>query len=113
MCLKKGPYIETVICNIAVNATAFLYVVCVIYIFQFNGACQADLQDISSQDYPPLLKINQIVSSKETKNAIWKLLTSKVAGLDRILNKAIKAALEAVIILSANAVITCLYKANY
>ena len=46
------------------------------------------------------------------KDVIRKLPTSKAAGLDRILNKAIKAVLEAVAILLANAATTCLLKGN-
>ena len=46
------------------------------------------------------------------KDAIRKLPTNKAAGLDRIPNKAIKAALEAVAILLANAATTCLLKGN-
>ena len=44
------------------------------------------------------------------KDAIWKLPTSKVARLNRILNKAIKAILEAVAIPLANAATTSLLK---
>ena len=46
------------------------------------------------------------------KDIIWKLPISKVVGLDRILNKAIKAALEAVAILLTNTATTCLLKGN-
>ena len=49
---------------------------------------------------------------KKIKDTIWKLPTNKVARLDRILNKAIKVALEAVAILLANTVTTYLYKGN-
>jgi hypothetical protein len=44
------------------------------------------------------------------KDAIWKLPTSKAAELDRILNKAIKAALEAIAIPLVNAMTTYLLK---
>jgi hypothetical protein len=44
------------------------------------------------------------------QDTIWKLPTSKAAGLDRILYKAIKAILEAVTLLLANAATACLYK---
>ena len=56
--------------------------------------------------------ISQIVSLKEIKDAIRKLPTSKVAGPDRILNKAIKAILEAVAIPLVNTIITCLLKSK-
>ena len=46
------------------------------------------------------------------KNAIWKLPISKVAGLDRILNKAIKAVLEAVAIYLINTVTIYLFKSK-
>ena len=46
------------------------------------------------------------------KNTIQKLFTSKTAGLNRILNKVIKAVLKAVAILLANTAITCLLKGN-
>ena len=46
------------------------------------------------------------------KDTIRKLLTGKVVGLDRILNKAIKAALKALIILLANTATTCLLKSK-
>ena len=46
------------------------------------------------------------------KNTIRKLPTSKVAGLDGILNKAIKAALEAIAIPLANTATSCLLKSN-
>jgi hypothetical protein len=44
------------------------------------------------------------------KDAIQKLLTKKAVGLDRILNKAIKAALKALTIPLANIATTCLFK---
>ena len=69
-----------------------------------------DLQDISSQDFPLPLKINQIVSLKKIKNAIQKLPTSKVTGLNRILNKIIKAALKAITTPLVNTVTTYLLK---
>ena len=47
---------------------------------------------------------------KEIKDTIRKLPTSKAAGLDRILNKVIKAVSEAVAIPLANAATTCLLK---
>ena len=34
--LKKGPHVKTVIHNAAANAAAPLWVVCAIYMFQFN-----------------------------------------------------------------------------
>ena len=46
------------------------------------------------------------------KNAIWKLPTGKVTGLDRILNKAIKAILEAITTLLINTATTCLFKSK-
>ena len=46
------------------------------------------------------------------KDTIQKLPTSKVAGPDGILNKAIKTALEAIAILLANTTTTCLLKGN-
>ena len=46
------------------------------------------------------------------KDAIRKLPTNKAAGLDRIPNKAIKAASKAVATLLANAATTCLLKGN-
>jgi len=36
VCLKEGPHVKTVICDIAANAVAFLWVACVIYVFQFS-----------------------------------------------------------------------------
>ena len=44
------------------------------------------------------------------KDAIRKLLTGKVVGLNRILNKAIKAVLKALTILLTNTAIICLLK---
>ena len=44
------------------------------------------------------------------KDAIRKLLTGKVVGLNRILNKAIKAVLKALIILLANTATIYLFK---
>ena len=46
------------------------------------------------------------------KDTIQKLPTNKAAGLDRILNKVIKAALKAIATLLANATTTCLLKGN-
>ena len=46
------------------------------------------------------------------KDAIRKLPINKVAGLDRILNKAIKAALKAIAILLTNTATTYLLKNN-
>ena len=46
------------------------------------------------------------------KDAIRKLLTGKAVGLDRILNKAIKAALKALTILLANTTTTYLLKSK-
>jgi hypothetical protein len=46
------------------------------------------------------------------KNIIWKLSISKAAGLNRILNKAIKAILKAITTLLANTVTTYLLKSN-
>ena len=56
------------------------------------------------------LKISQTVIIKEIKDAIQKLPTGKAVGLDRILNKAIKAALEALMTLLANTATTYLFK---
>ena len=56
------------------------------------------------------LKISQTVIIKKIKNAIQKLPTRKAVGPDRILNKAIKAVLEALIILLTNIIITYLLK---
>ena len=56
------------------------------------------------------LKISQTVIIKEIKNAIRKLPIGKVVGLDRILNKVIKAVLEALTTLLANTITTCLLK---
>ena len=67
-----------------------------------------DLQDISNQDYPIPLKISQTVIIKEIKDAIRKLSTRKVVGLDRILNKVIKAILKALTTPLANTIITYL-----
>ena len=61
-------------------------------------------------DFPLPLKISQIVSLKEIKDAIRKLPTGKVTGPDRILNKAIKAALEAIAIPLVNIATTYLLK---
>ena len=36
VCLKEGPYVETVICNTAANAVAPLWVACIICVFQFS-----------------------------------------------------------------------------
>ena len=76
----------------------------------FPGTGQADLQDTSNQDYPIPLEISQTVTIKEIKDAIRKLSTEKAVGPDRILNKAIKAALEALTTPLANTAITCLLK---
>ena len=46
------------------------------------------------------------------KNAIWKLPISKVTGLDRILNKAIKAASEAITTLLVNTITIYLFKSK-
>ena len=48
----------------------------------------------------------------EIKDAIWKLPISKAAGLNRILNKAIKAVLKAIATLLVNTVTTCLLKSK-
>ena len=56
------------------------------------------------------LEISQTVTIKEIKDAIQKLPIRKVVGPDRILNKAIKAALKALTILLVNTIITCLLK---
>ena len=58
------------------------------------------------------LKISQTIIIKEIKDTIQKLLTGKAVGLNRILNKAIKAALKALIILLANTTITYLLKSK-
>jgi len=34
--LKKGPYVKTVICDAAANATVPLWVVCAMCVFQFS-----------------------------------------------------------------------------
>ena len=70
------------------------------------GTGQADLQDTSNQDYPIPLEISQTVIIKEIKDAIRKFPIGKVVGLNRILNKAIKAALKALITLLANTITT-------
>ena len=46
------------------------------------------------------------------KDTIRKLPISKAVGPDRILNKAIKAALKAVVTLLTNTMTTCLFKGN-
>jgi len=56
------------------------------------------------------LEISQIVLVKDIKEIIYKLLIDKVVGLNRILNKAIKAALKALVIPLANIITICLYK---
>ena len=56
------------------------------------------------------LKISQTVTIKEIKNTIWKLPIRKAVGLDRILNKTIKAVLKALTIPLANIATTCLLK---
>ena len=66
--------------------------------------------DTSNQDYPIPLKISQTVTIKEIKDAIQKLPIGKVVGPDRILNKAIKAALKVLTTPLANTVTTCLLK---
>ena len=71
-----------------------------------------DLQDISSQDLPLPIEISQRVSLKEIKDTIWKLPISKVTGLDRILNKAIKAVLEAITTPLVDAATTYLLKSK-
>ena len=48
------------------------------------------------------MKISQTVIIKEIKDAIRKLPTGKAVGLDRILNKAIKAVLKALTTLLVN-----------
>ena len=57
-----------------------------------------------------IISLCQTVTIKEIKDAIRKLPTGKVLGLDRILNKAIKAVLKALITLLANTIIICLFK---
>ena len=57
-----------------------------------------------------LLKISQTVTIKEIKDAIQKLFTGKVVGLDRILNKVIKTVLKALTTLLANTITTYLLK---
>ena len=49
---------------------------------------------------------------KEIKDTIRKLPISKVVGLDRILNEAIKAVLEAIATLLTNTATICLLKSN-
>ena len=56
------------------------------------------------------LEISQTVTIKEIKDAIQKLPIRKVIGPDRILNKAIKTALKALIIPLANTITTYLLK---
>ena len=58
------------------------------------------------------LKISQTVIIKEIKDAIRKLPTKKVVGLDRILNKAIKAVLKALITPLVNTITTYLLKSK-
>ena len=36
VCLKEGPYVETVIYNAAANAATPLWITCVICVFQFS-----------------------------------------------------------------------------
>ena len=71
-----------------------------------------DLQDISSQDLPLFIKISQRVLLKEIKDAIRKLFIRKAAGLNRILNKAIKAALKTIAIFLINIVTTYFFKSK-
>ena len=71
-----------------------------------------DLQNISSQNLPLFIEISQRVSLKEIKDAIRKLPTRKVARLNRILNNAIKAVLEAVTIPLINAATIYLLKSK-
>ena len=78
----------------------------------FPSTGQADLQDTSNQDYPISLEISQTVTIKEIKDTIQKLFTGKVIGLDKILNKVIKAALEALITPLANTTTTYLLKSK-
>ena len=78
----------------------------------FLGICQADLQDISSQNFPLPLKISQIVSLKEIKDAIRKLSIGKATGPDRIPNKAIKAALKAITTPLIDTTTTYLFKSK-
>ena len=56
------------------------------------------------------LKISQTVIIKEIKDTIQKLPTRKAVGLDKILNKVIKAVLKALIILLANTATIYLFK---
>ena len=63
-------------------------------------------------DFPLPLKISQIVSLKEIKDAIRKLPISKVTGLNRILNKAIKAVLKAIAIPLVDTATTYLLKSK-
>ena len=56
--------------------------------------------------------ISQTVTIKEIKDAIRKLPTRKAVGLNRILNKAIKAVLKALITLLANTTTTYLLKSK-
>ena len=56
------------------------------------------------------LEISQTVIIKEIKDTIQKLPIRKAVGLDRILNKAIKAVLEALMTPLANTITTYLFK---
>ena len=56
------------------------------------------------------LEISQTVTTKEIKDAIWKLPIRKAVSPDRIPNKTIKAALETLTIPLANIATTCLLK---
>ena len=58
------------------------------------------------------LKISQTVIIKEIKNAIQKLSIKKAVGLNRILNKAIKATLKALTTPLANTTTTYLLKSK-
>jgi len=69
---------------------------------------QADLQNINNQTYPLLLNISYIISVKEIKNAIQKLLIGKMLRPNKIPNKAIKVVLKELVILFANAATACL-----
>ena len=76
----------------------------------FPKVGQADLQDTSNQIYPPPLNISYMISVKEMKDAIQKLLIGKALGPDKIPNKAIKAALKELTTSFANAATICFQK---
>ena len=62
-----------------------------------------DIQDINSHLCLLLIKISYAILVKEIKDIIQKLPIRKALGLDKILNKVIKAAVEVVVIPFTNA----------